>query len=236
MASLNQEELAAWYARLEEHSEAYWRRCRTYVPDGLCGKRVLDVNCRRGKGAYKFAEAVGESGFVLGCDPSRANVEAAKAGEAKALARAGLASSNMDARVAFPEDLLAVAEEASFDLVYVNNSLNVAFSPDAVLAQAWRVLAPGGTILCATVCADGPRSADVVAAARTLGNSVQAAPALAELLAMLDTAGFANPEVRVIEPILASAGVEEDTVCATVDTSEAVEFSEVLITATKPAV
>ena len=171
------EALQAWYAALDD-TGAYSRRCHLYVPEGLAGLRVLDVNCRNGKGACKLAEAVGPEGFVLGTCLREEQVAAARAGEAKGLARAGLSQSNMAFAQAFPEDLRAVCPDGSFDMAYLNSSVNVAADPDAVLAEMRRVLAPGGLLVCSTAVADGPRDARVREAARRLGNCVQAAPPL----------------------------------------------------------
>lgn len=220
---MGDETLKAWYDALDD-AVAYSRRCRLYVPDGLAGRRVLDVNCRNGKGPYKLCDAVGPQGFVLGTCLREAEV---------AKARAGARTANIAFDQAFPEDLHAVAADDAFDVVYANNSLNVAFDPQAALAEAFRVLAPGGRLVLLTVCADGPRDAAVQATARRLGNTVQSAPALDALLAQLSALGFAGARVLHREPVDITAGVEEDTVAPAVPTDEAVSFSEVIIEAEK---
>ena len=224
--------LRKWYEELNDEA-AYSRRCQLFVPEGIAGARVLDVNCRNGKGAYKLAEAVGEDGFVLGTCVSAEQLAKARAGVAKALERAGLAKENLAFAQAFPEDLGAVAIDGAFDVVYVNNSLNVAYDPVAVLMEAHRVLAPGGRLVLATVCADGPRNASVRAAARQLGNVVQAAPELDPFLVKLGTLGFDDVQVLDRRPIESTAGVLADTVVDVVESDEAVTFSEVLILAEK---
>ena len=226
--------LQGWYEELDD-AAAYSRRCRVYVPEGLAGKRVLDVNCRNGKGAYKLAEAVSPEGFVLGTCVREEQVAAARAGMAKALGRAGLAAPNMAFEQAFPEDLGAVAADGSFDVVYMNGSINVAYNPMATIIEAYRVLAPGGRLVLATVCADGARSNKVRMAARKLGNVVQSAVWLDSFLMKLEMLGFADVRVLFREPVDATAGVEANTVVPTVPTDETVTFSDVIIEAVKPA-
>ena len=232
MATRENDVLQKWYGELDDEV-AYSRRCQLFVPEGIAGARALDVNCRNGKGAYKLAEAVGEDGFVLGTCVSAEQLAKARAGMAKALQRAGLAKENLAFAQAFPEDLGAVAADGAFDVVYVNNSLNVAFDPIAVLKEACRVLAPGGRLVLATVCADGPRSVEVRVAARKLGNVVQAAPQLEHLLAQLGALGFENAKVLDRRPIEPTAGVLADTVVDVVASEENVTFSDVIILAEK---
>ena len=226
------EALQAWYGALNDEA-AYSRRCWVYVPDGMAGLRALDVNCRNGKGAYKLAEAVGEEGFVLGTCVTAEQLAAARAGVAKALARAGLTTENLAFKQAFPEDLRGVAADDAFDVAYVNSSLNVAYDPVAVLMEVARVLAPEGRLVLATVCADGPRNAEVRAAARRLGNVVQAAPEFDPFLVKLGTLGFDKVRVLHRSPIETTAGVLEETVADPVASAEAVTFSEVIIEAEK---
>lgn len=52
-------------------------------PADIEGKRVLDVCCRKGKGAFALADAVGPSGYVIGVDPDTDNVAAACAAAPK---------------------------------------------------------------------------------------------------------------------------------------------------------
>ena len=50
------------------------------IPADIEGKRVLDVCCRKGKGAFALADAVGPSGYVIGVDVDQAGVIAGYAG------------------------------------------------------------------------------------------------------------------------------------------------------------
>ncbi len=75
----------ATHVDAESSTEAKWRRnarrhtrCVMVLPDDLSGKRVLDIECRKGLGAFKIADRVGEGGFVIGTDSSAEKIAAAQ--------------------------------------------------------------------------------------------------------------------------------------------------------------
>ena len=54
--------MEAHYAALSREG-GHSARCDMPLPEGLLGKRVLDLGCRGGKGAFKIADAVGPECF-----------------------------------------------------------------------------------------------------------------------------------------------------------------------------
>ncbi|MEC4184444.1 methyltransferase domain-containing protein [Adlercreutzia sp. R21] len=155
------------------------------------GKRVLDVGCRRGKGVFKLSEQVGADGYVVGVDWRSDFVDAARAAAPAALQRSGLPDSNMEFRVAFPEDLaVAGLADASFDVVYLNNVCVLFADPLQALRECARVLVPSGLLVMeAPVAAQNPTEADL-AAAYAEGDSLKAARPLQQLESWLSDAGF----------------------------------------------
>lgn len=135
-----------YYASLAP-AAGFQGRCAMSIPADIEGKRVLDVCCRKGKGAFALADAVGPSGFVVGVDPDADNVAAACAAAPKNH-WAGLSwEHHLRFSPAIPESLSqARIEDASFDLVYINSVLNLAWSLPVALAEFARVLAPGGRL------------------------------------------------------------------------------------------
>ncbi len=122
-------------------------RCAMSIPADIEGKRVLDVCCRKGKGAFALADAVGPLGLVVGVDPDADNVATACA-TAPGNHWAGASwERHLRFSLAIPENLSqARINDASFDLVYINSVLNLAWSLSAALAEFARVLAPGGRL------------------------------------------------------------------------------------------
>ena len=211
-------------------------KCEMRLPEGLEGKRVVDLLCRSGKGAFKLAERVGPGGFVLACDPDESRVREAEQRRAEAEAVGEGWARRLAFRCGVPEDLRACgAEDASFDLVYANAAVNASFDFEAVLAEAFRALAPGGVLWVAGVFAaedadgadggasDGGEAAEGAGVGEGLaqagaacdpalrGNVFACAPTFARMEAAAARAGFASCEfadVRAIVPDGADAAPE----------------------------
>ena len=88
---------------------------------------------------------------------------------------------------------MANVEDNSMDLVFVNSVINLACHPEQVMREIYRVLKPGGTLMADLVVASGPRDETVIAKAKELGNSIQAAPSKAKLEALFERLGFQAP-------------------------------------------
>ncbi|MEF9876281.1 MAG: methyltransferase domain-containing protein [Gordonibacter sp.] len=191
---MNTEALREYYEQLP-NEYGFASQCKMTLLGDIRGKRVLDIDCRRGKGVIKLSDYVGPKGFVVGVDPSPTWIEVALSFREDAWRRNGLPCNNMDFRVAYPEDLAAAGlGDGAFDLVFANSSINVDYCPEAVLCEVFRVLRPGGVLVFDGVVAQGERDESVVAQARVLGNAVQAALSRAAFEDMALSAGFDPPE------------------------------------------
>lgn len=139
----------SYYAALSP-AAGFQGRCAMSIPADIEGKRVLDVCCRKGKGAFALADAVGPSGFVVGVDPDTDNVAAACAAAPKNHWAGSSWEHHLRFSPAIPESLSqACIEDASFDQVYINSVVNLAWSLPVALAEFARVLAPGEALGCA---------------------------------------------------------------------------------------
>ena len=191
---IDEESLRAYYEQLP-NEYGFASQCKMTLLGDIKGKRVLDLDCRRGKGVVKLSDYVGARGRVVGVDPTPEWIEIARSYQDDAWRRNGLPENNMEYLVAYSEDLAAAGfEDGAFDLVFANSSVNVDYCPEAVFAEAFRVLRPGGVLVYDGVVAAGARDADTVARARALGNAVQAALARDEFEGIMARIGFEKPE------------------------------------------
>lgn len=114
------------------------------------GERVLDLGSGAGTDSLVAAQMVGPTGSVTGIDMTP-----------EMLATARAAAAEMDARnVQFVEGEAEALPfpDASFDVVISNGVIDLVPDKDAVFAELYRVLAPGGRIQVADVTIQSPVS------------------------------------------------------------------------------
>lgn len=114
------------------------------------GQRVLDVGCGTGLLGAWVAAQVGEDGEVIGVDPLPLRVVLAARKHPRLRTQVGRA-----------EDLSAF-EEASFDAVYLNSVFHWVPDQPRALAEALRVLRPGGRIALNSADAARPHDSNLL--------------------------------------------------------------------------
>ena len=205
--------------------------CKMILPTGdLKGKKVLDICCRRGRGVYKLSSLVGAQGHACGVDWSPSYIEEAKDGADRAWHESSLKESNMDFRVAYPEDLIGAGFGTStMDVVYANNVMTLFFDQACALKEFGRVLKPGGLLIMETIFADRRRDDRTIDKARAIGNSVQAARTQEENYAWLKEAGFETPSIEDEYEVAADRGYKADYAVPVVEGDEDVNYRAVCL-------
>ena len=152
------------------------------------GETVVDIGCGAGADACIAAILVGNEGKVFGIDCTPAMI--AKASE------------NANAS-GFPQAVFQEAEmtelplpDCTADVVISNGAINLTEDKDTVLAEAYRVLRPGGRLQIADMVRDtSTRNSACCSGEESWANCVSGTLEPNTFLSMLTKAGFVNVEL-----------------------------------------
>jgi arsenite methyltransferase len=151
------------------------------------GERVLDLGSGGGIDVLLSARRVGPTGFAYGLDMTDEMLALARSNAAKA------GATNVEFVKGHIEDI--PLPDASIDVVISNCVINLSTDKPAVIAEMFRVLAPGGRLGISDVVAeDDLTPADRAARGSHVG-CIAGALSRTEYLDGLTGAGFVDPEV-----------------------------------------
>jgi SAM-dependent methyltransferase len=159
----------------------------TAIAELAPGERVVDLGSGGGIDVLLAAGQVGPSGHVYGVDMTDEMLAVARANAQ----RAGAA--NVEFRKGVIERL--PLDDASVDVVISNCVINLSPDKPAVLAEAFRVLSPGGRLRVADVVSDEPLSDDRRARLGSYASCVGGALSDGEYVDLLTRAGFVDAAV-----------------------------------------
>ena len=157
------------------------------VADLRPGERVLDLGSGGGIDVLLSARRVGPTGFAYGVDMTEEMLELARVNAAKA------GASNVEFRRGQIEALPFV--DGAVDVVISNCVVNLSPDKPAVLAEAFRVLAPGGRFGISDVVAEDHLTPAERAERGSHVGCIAGALSISEYRDGLRAAGFTDPEV-----------------------------------------
>jgi arsenite methyltransferase len=170
----------------------------TAVADLHEGETVLDLGSGAGADVFISARRVGPSGKAIGLDMSD---------EMLGLARANAANAGV-ANVQFVKGYLedVPLPDASVDVVISNCVINLAADKRRVLAEAARVLRPGGRFAVSDVIADPDMDEQIRADVAAWTGCIAGALTEAEFRSALESAGFGEIEITETHRVHEHAG------------------------------
>jgi arsenite methyltransferase len=158
------------------------------VADLREGERVLDLGSGGGIDVLLSARRVGSTGFAYGVDMTDEMLDLARANAAAA------GATNVEFRKGTIEDLPLA--DGSVDVVISNCVVNLSTDKPAVLAETFRVLAPGGRIGISDVVAEDDVTPGQRAERGSYVGCIAGALSRAEYLDGLTAAGFTGASVE----------------------------------------
>ena len=176
----------------------------TAVADLHQGERVLDLGSGGGIDVLLSAQRVGQSGFAYGVDMTDEMLDLARENAAKAKA------TNVEFLKGTIEDV--PLPDRSVDVVISNCVINLSTDKPAVLAEMFRVLAPGGRISISDVVAEDHLSPAERATRGSHVGCIAGALSKTEYLDGLAVAGFIDATVEFTHE--AAAGMHSATIRA----------------------
>jgi arsenite methyltransferase len=162
------------------------------------GETVLDLGSGAGADVLVSAQRVGPTGKAIGLDMTDEMLD---------LARANAAAAGVD-NVEFVKGYIEEIPlaDGSVDVVISNCVINLAADKARVLAEAARVLRPGGRLAVSDVIADADMDAATRGDMAAYTGCIAGALTEAEYRAALDAAGMADVEIREMHRVHTSAG------------------------------
>jgi SAM-dependent methyltransferase len=148
------------------------------------GQTVLDLGSGAGLDCFFAAKKVGETGHVIGVDMTPEMIERARTGAKR------LSIQNVEFRQGYLEEL--PVESNTVDVIISNCVINLAPDKSKVLAEAFRVLKPGGKLAVSDIVTDGPLPDAIKKSLSAWAGCVAGAVEATDYISMMEAVGFAN--------------------------------------------
>ena len=160
----------------------------TAIADLQAGEVVLDLGSGGGIDCFLAAQQVGPTGKVIGLDMTPEMIKLARRNAKK------MGMTNVDFRYGEMEEM-PIPDE-SVDALISNCVINLSPDKDAVFAEAYRVLRPGGRLAISDLVTDGALPEFVLKNEEAWCSCVSGALDEAVYLNKIEAAGFTDVEVN----------------------------------------
>lgn len=172
--------------------------CGLLAPEGLRGRRILDLGCGAGRDVYALAALAGPGGAVTGIDMTKEQLAVARAHRAYHAEAFGHPEPTTTFMDGYIEDLRALPfAPGSLDVIVSNCVINLATDKQAVFDAAHHLLTDGGEMYFSDVYADRRIPDDLRKDEVLYGECLSGALYWGDALAMIRAAGFGDP--RIVE-------------------------------------
>ena len=152
------------------------------------GEKVLDLGSGGGIDVLLAARAVGDEGYVYGLDMTDEMLSLAESNRKKAGAE------NVRFIKGYLEDI--PLEDNTVDVIMSNCVINLSEDKEKALAEAWRVLKPGGRVAVADIVAIKPVGVEIREQAKLWASCVGGALEVKDYRDVLGKVGFVDIDVE----------------------------------------
>jgi SAM-dependent methyltransferase len=164
--------------------------------------RILDLGSGSGQDCYVLSALVGESGEVVGVDMTDEQLDVANKHIDYHREAFGYTKPKVRFIKGYIEKLDELnLEDESFDIIVSNCVINLSPDKQAVLAQAYRLLKPGGELYFSDVYADRRVPAELMADPILYGECLSGALYWNDFIQLAKQAGFADPRLVEDRPL-----------------------------------
>lgn len=166
------------------------------------GDTVIDLGSGAGNDCFVARAETGETGKVIGIDFTEAMIDKARQNAEK------LGFNNVEFRQGDIENMPVAANTA--DVIVSNCVLNLVPNKQAVFAEMYRVLKPGGHFSISDIVLTGELPEKIKSAAEMYAGCVASAIDKDEYLSYIGKVGFVNMQIQKDKPIIVPDDILKD--------------------------
>jgi SAM-dependent methyltransferase len=189
-------------AKIHPEVSSKYYGCGLVAPELLEGMRILDLGSGSGQDCYVLSALVGEQGEVVGVDMTDEQLAVANRHIEYHRKAFGFSKPNVRFIKGYIEKLDELnLDDESFDIIVSNCVINLSPDKQAVLAQAYRLLKPGGELYFSDVYADRRVPAELMADPVLYGECLSGALYWNDFIQLAKQSGFADPRLVEDRPL-----------------------------------